>query len=125
MSVGLNCWFQTTCRFCTLFELICVNVEKRELDVSPSAPSQFAPAAVAPFGSQDAVVALGDADASAATVAPRSTVATTRSEYFRMRRLATTSRIRLPATCLLDICPPISRMCDRRAAEECQPRNRG
>src|SRR3954451_23186073 len=90
MSVGLNCLVQTTWRFWTLVQLICLSVEKREFDTSPSPLSQFAPAAVTPCGSHDCGLAFCepcDADAIATTLAAASTMATARSGYFRMRPL--------------------------------------
>src|SRR3954454_3270318 len=89
MSGVLNCWFQTTCRFWTLFELICASGEKRELETSPSPLIQLAPAGVTPFGSHDAGVdAFFEADAIATTTTPRISAATTaRPGNFRMRPL--------------------------------------
>src|SRR5207248_8485869 len=85
MSGVLNCWFQTTCRFCTLLELICLSVEKREFDTSPSPLSQLLPAGVTLRGNHDTDEAFREADASATTVAPRTMAATARSGNLRMR----------------------------------------
>src|SRR5207248_5268886 len=85
MSGVLNCWFQTTCRFWTLLELICLSVEKREFDSSPSPLTQLAPAGVTLEGNHDTDEPFRDADASATTVVPRTTAAMARSGNLRMR----------------------------------------
>src|SRR3954452_10330906 len=88
MSGVLNCWFQTTCRFWTLLEVIWFSGEKRDPPRSPSPPTQLAPAGVTPLGSHDAGAdAFCEADASATTVAPRSNTTMARPGNLRMQPL--------------------------------------
>src|SRR5581483_178421 len=65
--------------------LIWLSVEKREFEKSPSPLSQFAPAGFTLAGNHAPGETLRDADASATTVAPRSTATTARSGNLRIQ----------------------------------------